>query len=259
MGQEGNVLGAPTRANRRLWAAAVCLPVLSHGLALAVNAERGGWWPLSTPLRWSLAADAVLYTACCAIVAAPFAGVVVATKQAADTRADRVGPARPLAIAVLLFAIGSGLLTFVWSAGREDAVAFVLRSHATLLAVTLTLAGGGGVCAALLRDPLDAAAVSLAAALLAAGGLLVAGAPVADVPESLLAFGLAANPLVLVASAAHIDIVRMDLLYQISPLAHMRMNYPGWYGACAGYLAVALACFAGLTWKHRSWQSASGS
>lgn len=248
--------GSNGRANRQFWAAAVGLPVLSHGLSFVVNVGDGAWWPLPTAVRWSLAGDAILYTVGGAVIAAPLAGVVASANGAAGRLAARWGATGTLTVAALLFAVTSGLLTLGWSAGREDAVTFVLRSHATLLAVTLTLAAGGAVAAAWLRDPLDAAAVSLLAALLGTVGLLVAGAAAADVPESMIALGLAASPLVAVASAAHIDIVRMDLLYQISPLAHMRMDYPSWYGACAGYLTVALACFAGLTWKHRMSQPA---
>ena len=101
------------------------------------------------------------------------------------------------------------------------------------------------------------AAFSLVITLTAAGGLLVSGAVVADLPRPMIALGLVASPLVVIASAAQIDIVRMDLLYQISPLAHVQIDYPVWHRASAWYLALALTCFLTLTLKFRTWHSAS--
>jgi len=52
-----------------------------------------------------------------------------------------------------------------------------------------------------------------------------------------------------VATAAHVDLVRTDIWYQVSPLAHIGLEYPawstvcGWYllAGCAGFVASALA------------------
>ena len=74
---------------------------------------------------------------------------------------------------------------------------------------------------------------------------------VAALPRALIAFALAASPLVAVTTAAQIDIVRSDLLYQISPLAHVQIDYPSWPGAAAGYLAIACVCLLCLTVTRR--------
>ena len=246
--------------NRALWASAVGLPVLAHGVPIFVHVEPESWFGMAATLRRALAADALLYTGACAIVAAPVAGAAVAAARRSlpadrDTASAALGTAWPLIVAVLLFAGVSALLTFGWTAGREDAAAFVARSHVTLVAVALALSAWGAFCGASFRDPLDAAAVSLLVTLVAAGGLLVAGAVVADMPQRMLGLGLAASPLVVIASAARIDIVRMDLLYQISPLAHMQMTYPAWHSAAVAYLALAFTGFAAAVRQtRRGWQ-----
>jgi hypothetical protein len=73
----------------------------------------------------------------------------------------------------------------------------------------------------------------------------------------LIDLALAANPLITMASAAHIDVMRMDLPYQMSPLAHIQVQYLSWQAACAWYLSVAGLCFLGLRRRGRSWPLAS--
>jgi hypothetical protein len=235
--------------DRGLWAAAACLPVLTHGSSLLVNLEPAAWLTMPPPMRVALMSDALLYTAICLIVAAPLAGVHIASSRPRTTAFHTAGP---LIAAVLVFAAVSSLLTLGWMAGHNAAARSVVESHLTLIAVGLALAAWGALCGAVCRDALDAAAVSLLTAMIAAGGLLVAGAVVADLPRSMTAIGLTANPLVVLASAARIDIVRMDVLYQISPLAHVQIDYPAWNVASAWYVAFALLCFAGLTMKLRT-------
>jgi hypothetical protein len=94
---------------------------------------------------------------------------------------------------------------------------------------------------------MDAAGVSLLLSLIASGGLLVGGASVGDLPRLVIAAGLVASPLVAMASAAQIDIVRSDLLYQISPLAHIQIDYPTWSLATVCYLAAACVFVLSLT------------
>lgn len=233
---------------------AAALPVLSHGAAMFIHVEPGRWLSVPEAVRWALAADAMLYTAGCAIVAGPIAGVATAAAGSRGWRGEgRISQvlhaAGTAAVACVLFTLTSGLLSMAWRIGQPDASGLVVQSHATMLSVGLALAAWGGLCGTLFRDPLDAAACSVLVALTAAGGLLVAGAPVADLPRPMLAWGLTANPLVVIASASHIDIVRTDLLYQISPLAHVQFDYPSSGRASAWYLAVALLCFVGMTCK----------
>ncbi len=245
-----------------IWGAAAVLPVMSHGAAMFIQVEPGGWLNVPEAVRWSLAADAMLYTAGCAIVAAPIAGVAAAAGGRPDGRGDgrasqALHAALTAAVACALFTSMSALLSIAWRIGQPDTVGLVVQSHATMLSVGLALAAWGALSGTLFRDPLDAAACSALVSLTAAGGLLVAGAPVAELPRSMLAWGLTASPLVVIASASHIDIVRTDLLYQISPLAHIQFDYPTWSRACAWYLAFALLCFAGMTFKPRTWHPAS--
>lgn len=240
----------------RFWAAAAALPLLSHGSALFVNVEPSAWLSMPDRLRWSLAADGLLFTAATVIVAAPVAGVAAAAGLA-NGNPSKLRRVSIIAAAAMLFAAVSSLMTFGWAAGREDAAVFTAQSHITLFAVSLALAAGGALCSAFFRHPLDAAAVGVIASIAAAGGLLLAGATIADAPRALIAVGLMASPLFAIASAATIDIVRMDIPYQISPLAHMQMAYPEWASTSAWYLAAAaLACFV-FTWKARTRSSVS--
>jgi hypothetical protein len=244
-------------AHLALYAGAAALPLLSHGAALLVNVEPGAWLSMTDRLRWSLAADGLLFTTAAVIVAAPVAGVATGTCPANGHPPSTLRRAAILVAAAMLCAAVSSLMTFGWAAGREDAAMFTAQSHITLFAVSLALAAGGALSSACFRHPLDAAAVGVIASIAAAGGLLLAGATIADAPPALIAVGLTASPLFAVASAAGIDVVRMDIPYQISPLAHMQMAYPEWASTSAWYLAVAaLGCFV-FAWKSRTRSSVS--
>jgi hypothetical protein len=217
------------------------LALIPHGVALASNVEPADWLDLGAASGWGIAPDAMLFTAAFVTLAAPVAGVAVAARELAARATTGASPRRvlgPLLMWVVGFCVVSALLTFVWSAGRPDAWRFVATTHVTLLSVALALAAGGALCGAWFRNPLDAAASGLAIAMTAAAGLLVAGAAVSLVPRTLVEWGLTASPFVAVTSAAHIDILHMDLLYQISPLAHLRVDYPEWRVASCGYMAV---------------------
>ena len=238
---------------RSLWLGAAALPVVAHGASLLVNVEPSAWSSMPPALRWALAPDALLNSAGAVLVTTPVAAVALASRyRSARPRPAAWRVAVRIVGAVLLLTAVSGVLTFAWTAGRDDATLFVARSHLTLAAVALALGAWGALCGAWFRDQLDAAAVSFVVPLIAAVGLLVGGASVADFPRPVVAVALAASPIVAVASAAHVDIVRMDLLYQISPLAHMQMDYPQWYSASGGYLAIAAVCFTGFTRKFRT-------
>ena len=162
--------------------------------------------------------------------------------------AEALAIARPLLVAVLLFTAVSALLT--WSlADAPGAARLTATFHATVAAVALALAVFGAFCGVAFADPLDGAACSLGLVLLAAAGLLVAGASLDGVPRPLIDLALRASPLVAMTSAARIDILRMDVLYQISPLAHVQVDYPTWYAASGWHLVLAFSCFLGLVWK----------
>jgi len=138
-----------------------------------------------------------------------------------------------------MFTLVSALLTIGWRFGQGDALAFAARSHITLAAVAMALAAWGAVCGLWFHNAMDAVGVSLLTTLVAAGGLLLGGTLSADLPRSLVAIGLTASPLFVAASAAQIDLLHSDLLYQISPLAHVQIGYPTWTVATACYLLAA--------------------
>jgi len=74
---------------------------------------------------------------------------------------------------------------------------------------------------------------------------------VAQAPRPVIEWALTASPLVALASVAHIDLVRTDTLYQVSPLAHLQVDLPTWPVVCGLYLAVTATCFVELAWHHR--------
>ena len=57
---------------------------------------------------------------------------------------------------------------------------------------------------------------------------------------------LAASPLVATASAASFDLLRTDVLYRLSPIAHVRFDYPDWPASVTLYLLLAAAGFAAV-------------
>ena len=204
-------------------------------------------------MRRSLAADAMLYIAGAVIVSAPLAGIALTGARPSDPhhRALRapVPIIWPLLVAVVLVVASSAIVNaFAWGTLDNEGWTTLAIAHLTLGAVALALAAFGALCGTAFRDPLDAAACSLLIVLVATGGLLVAGASVADVPRPFLEVALAASPLIAIASAAHVDVIRMGVPYQISPLAHIQIDYPSWLAVCLAYLALA-ACFMVLAWR----------
>jgi hypothetical protein len=172
------------------------------------------------------------------VVAAPLCGVALATRR------FRGGMAAAALFALLLAASAAWTLT---SWGRSpDALRAVLLSHATLAVTGLALAALGGWFGSTFRDPLDAAALSAGAALVAALGLFAAGPLVADLPTGIVNAALSASPIVATASAADVDLLRTDLLYRVSPLAHRRFEYPRWYSPLVWYGMLLLVSIAGI-------------
>jgi hypothetical protein len=126
-----------------------------------------------------------------------------------------------------------------------------MATHLTLGAAGLALAVFGAWCGSTFRDPLDAAACSVAVVLIATCGLFALGTLSADLPTSVVNAALLANPIVAVASAANIDLLRFEFLYQISPIAHGRFDYPAWYLAAACFSLVSLMAAAGVARARR--------
>jgi len=171
------------------------------------------------------------------VVTAPLCGVALATR-----RFRGAAPAATLFALALTVSAGWTMAFWDWSTA---AVGGVLASHATLAVTGLALAALGGWFGSTLRDPLDAAAFSSGAALAAALGLFAAGPLAADLPTKIVNAALSASPIVSTASAANVDLLRTDLLYRISPLAHRRFDYPAWYSAFLWYGPLLLISIVG--------------
>ena len=216
---------------RRLYIAAALLPIVPGVASIGAALEPGAWPAVTAALVRGVTPDALLYTAVCVVIAAPIAGVVVRSN-------------RQLLIATAVFCAVSAALTLARLALDADTLRFVATSHAVLASVTLALAALGAWLGSVLRDPLDAAALALVIALTAAYGVLVAGAPVGAMPPLMLKAALLASPVMSVATAAHVDLVRSDIWYQISPLAHVHLEYPAWTTVCGSYLLAGGAGFA---------------
>jgi hypothetical protein len=226
-----------------LYLAAALLPLLPGAVSIAEALGDAGWSALTAALVRAVTPDALLYTAACVVVAAPLAGVWVASR-----RHRPLETARRLGIATAIFCAVSAALAAARLGGEPGTLLLVVTSHAVLGSVTLALAALGAFVGTLLRDPLDAAALSVGMTLLAGFGVLVAGAPVALLPAPALEAALLASPVLTVATAAHVDLVRSDIWYQISPLAHVRLDYPSWTTVCAAYLLAGSAGFGAIGW-----------
>ena len=232
------------RARDAVWlvAAAAATPPLAWSAAL-VAAPGALAWP-DSPVAWrGAAADALLYTAAAISIVAPLVGVVAS---------PRPGAPRILPAALAAFVVGSAILT-LWARWAEaDAAAFVLTSHAALASVTAGLCALGLLCGALFRHQLDAALAAVTLTVAVAGGLFVAGPMVGDVPAAVRAAALLASPVAAIAAAAHIDIVRLQLLYEISPLAHLGTEYSHWSTIAVAHLGASLLFVTGYSLTRHS-------
>lgn len=199
------------------------------------------------------AADALLHSAWLLVLVAPLAGVARTSRRTDARVGGGLSIVSALALGVGVVVAASALLTLAVLGGR--AAGFVATSHAAMAAVGLALAGSGALIGTLFDDALDAAAVTVASAILAGGGLLVAGAWVGVVPRPVVDGLIAANPFIAVASAAHIDVWRLEVFYRISPLAHVGVEYPAWYVTCARYSAVAAVCCTAVCFRCRAPQT----
>lgn len=194
-----------------------------------------------------VATDALVFEAVLVTIAAPIAGAAIAAS--AD---GSVGATLRRLLVVLGVFIGSSFL-LGWVASRAGALDVVVltQSRVALAATVLALGSVGALCATIFVDVLDAAGAALLAALVAAAGLIGSGPPSADLTERAINTGLLASPVIAATSAARIDLLRSAALYQLSPIAHRRFEYPDWVSVSAWYLLVAGCCLAAMAWKRR--------
>ena len=246
------------RARRKSALRVVCLvgaalPLASYAIALATRdagLDVRGW---TEHERLRLGVDAFLMNAILIALFAPVAGVSISTTPD-DSRAlhheDRNVYRATRIVAKICAAICAALvlsaaLTFVSMHTLPGIAQMIARSHATLGVAALALGLLGAWAGLAFAHPLDAVGSTLAVALVLSFGILAAGPLIADVPRSLIEAALFASPLVTSAAAANIDLFRIELLYQLSPLASLGFGYPSWGVACALYALAALGCFSG--------------
>ena len=182
---------------------------------------------------------ALLWETTALVVIAPLAGVALAVRDF-----------RGLRRAAIVLALVAGV-SMVAAMSARVPWQTVVATHLTLGTAAIALAVFGALCGSTFRDPLDAAACSVAVVLIATCGLFALGSLSADLPTGLVNAALLANPIVAVASAADIDLLRFEFLYQISPIAHGRFDYPAWYLAAACFSLVSLMAAAGVVRARR--------
>lgn len=176
-----------------------------------------------------------IFEAAVLVVAAPLCGVALAR------RLRGTAPAAALFVAALTVSALWTLGVLGWSAAGGR----VLVSYTTVGTVGFALAALGAWFGSIWSDPLDAAALSVGSALVAAFGIFAAGPLAANLPTAVVNAALMASPIVSTASAADVDLLRTDLLYRISPLAHGRFDYPSWFAPLAAYGTLLLISLAG--------------
>jgi hypothetical protein len=227
-----------------IYLAAALLPLVPGLVSIAALVDEAGWSGLSAALVRAVTGDALLYTAASVVVAAPLAGVAAV----AGRRHSPGAAAIRLSIATAIFCAVSAALTFARVGVDTGTLGFVATSHLVLACATIALAALGALLGTLFRHPLDAAGVAITIAFTASYGVLAAGAPVGGLPPAVLNAALLASPVMTVATAAHVDLVRSDIWYQISPLAHVRLEYPAWGTVCVSYLLAGCVGFVAAMW-----------
>lgn len=225
------------------------LPLIATVAAVVTILDPPDW--LSPSPAWSgLAPVALLYSTGLLIAAAPLLGVAFAGRGL--QAGARSWPAARRIVAML--SVGAGAFAgsaAVWTTALdflagEGVSTPLLTGHLVQGAVFLAVALGSAMLACRLANPLDAAGWSVALTWLASFGMLGAGTMVERLPRPLADWALGAGPLMAVATAGQIDVLRFDVVYQISPLAHVQVLLPSWPMVVAAYLLVSAACAIGL-------------
>jgi hypothetical protein len=127
----------------------------------------------------------------------------------------------------------------------------ILTSQLLLLLLSLVMVSAGFCCSTLFRD------VHVAAGLLYLVVLLAVGAPVLTAPliarlanaELLIGAELLVNPLIATASAIGLDLMRTELIYDLSPIGQRRFAYPSWLEVAAFYLLLSALLFCASVWR----------
>jgi len=204
----------------------------------------------------AMAVDALLWTAALVVVGGPLVGIAAAHAQRGTRDTPRrlpwlaQGAVRMLACGLLFTGVSAGLMTLAWGTGA-DTVRAIAAGQATLLCAALAVTALGAMAGSWFREPLDAVIASVVVVGPPALGVLLFGPLLEGAAAGTLTGALMASPVAAAATAADIDIFRMDPLYQLSPVAHMSATYPDWQSVCQLYLLVALFACGGILIRAR--------
>lgn len=230
------------------WLSAVAVPIVALAAVLTVDGQWRLLFDLPRTVRSQIAIETLLLETALMVIVAPLGGVALMARRLrprgpSDTRmiwrAWRL--AWPLGIGATALAASSALAVRALVGAPADPLQAIVIPHAALWAAAFALGALGALCASVLTDPLDAAACALGLAIAASAGVLVAGPIIGEAPIGAINAALQASPIVAIASAADFDILRMELLYRLSPLAHGRFDYPTWQATCGWYVGLAFA------------------
>jgi len=234
------------------------LAILAYVVGSLVSGPSAGWPVLTRASARAASVNALLLSGVWMIILAPLSAVMVTrhcrrAANASGERRTRWGSALArLAAAIACYVVTSAAIAIAMTGFHATALPAIAFSHVTLGTGMLAFAAVGVFFTAALRNPLDAAAASVAVTLALGIGILVAGPSVSDLPRAMVNAALAASPLVASASAANIDLLRLDALYHVSPIAHFQFEYPSWYAATALYVTTGLLLLAGTAFVVRT-------
>ena len=185
-------------------------------------------------MDWAVAAgDIFLVVAVAGLTLAPVAGAAGAWRH--------VG--RPAIVcATTVFLVTLALLIVSWRQIPGGIVA-AASAHAALLVAVAAMTQLGRIIRLASHDPLLAGLAGLLFSVALTIGPFVLGPLMSNVPLSAFTWMLFANPLVTVSTAAGIDLLHLDLIYRLSPLAHRGVALPAWTTACSGYAVLGLAAY----------------
>ena len=236
------------------------LPLLATLASIVTILEPRAWFSPAAEWR-GLAPVGVLFSTTLLLIAAPLAGVAAVARTGGLGSREGAWTATGRTCSLLLLgavawtSAATGLTAVVSAVAGDGVPAPLVSAHVVQGAAALALALVGALAATWFKEPLDAAAFSLTLTGIGSVGVLAAGTLVERLPETLVEWAVAGSPLVAISSAAHIDVMRTDTVYQISPLAHVQVPVPGLDGGGGSLSLVAAACAVALAAMHARLES----